>query len=396
MEAEEGDQTVLYPIGAIAATRSSVRGDKITTIFSPKGRLLLLFNEKGVGSAHHNSTKPWLVTTEQGYSITSEEGNIIEKGSWPRNKAGNTAILEINKYVTVAFNGRQDILATLRIGEVKKSFQCGEQLRRPDAQLNLDVTSIRARQKASGPSGSVYVAPGPHHLKSTAPGSQSPVSSTVQQLSLLDSRLSSIDLWGGGSGKSISLLSTLSATSTLTRKKQLPEDFGLPEMSETMIKMGQRPKPHVHKAGRKSLPWLSQAEAAKGGEGTRNELIVCFYTADWNPVCAKLEAQVQAAFSQVADDPTRSSYIKFVKVSASERNLFKSKYAVRSVPFFFFYYEGQLVESTNNLRMASEIRDLAVEALAKGRKKQFLPETFSFANRLDNSLLDGISQSMLS
>ena len=104
----------------------------------------------------------------------------------------------------MAFNGRQDILATLRIGEVKRSFQCGEQLRRPDAQLNLDVTSIRARQKASGPSGSVYVTPGPHHFRSTAPGvgalkstlrnlgSQSPVSSTVQELSLLDLSLKHI------------------------------------------------------------------------------------------------------------------------------------------------------------------------------------------------------------
>lgn len=409
MEVEESDQTVLYPSGAIAATLSRVAGDKIITIFSPKGRLLLLFNEKGVGSAHYKSTKPWLVTTEQGYTLTSEEGAIMERGTWPRNKAGSAAALEVNEYLTVTFNDQRDILATLRIGEMKKVFQCGEQLRRADTQLNLDITSIRARQKASGPSGSVYVTPGPHHFRSAAPGvgalkstlrslgTLSPVSGTVKELSSLDSRLSSIDLWGGGSGKSLSPSSTLSGTMSGTlRKKQLPDDFGSPEMSDTMVKLGRRPKPLVHKAGRKSLPWLSQGEAVKGGEGNRDELLVCFFTAEWNPVCAKMEAQVQTAFARVVEDTTLASYFKFVKTSASEGSVFKNKYNVRSAPFFFFFYEGQLVEATNNLSSSQEIKEAAIEALAKGRKKQFLPETFSFRNRVDNTLLDGISPSMLS
>jgi hypothetical protein len=166
---ETENQTVFYPSGSIAATLSRVHGDRITTIFSPKGKLLLLFNEKGIGSAHFKSGKPWLVSSDQGFSITDETGAVVERGTWPRN-CSSSACLDVNEYLNVNFNSKTDIVATLRIGETKNVFQCGEQLRRADTQLNLDITSIRARQKASGPSGSVYVQPGPHHFKTAAPG----------------------------------------------------------------------------------------------------------------------------------------------------------------------------------------------------------------------------------
>ena len=400
---ETEDLTILYPSGSIAATVSKVHGDCITTIFSPKGKLLLLYNEKGIGSAHFKSGKPWLVSSDHGFSITDETGAVIERGAWPRS-ASSSASLDVNEYLNVTFSSKTDIVATLRIGENKNVFQCGEQLRRADTQLNLDITSIRARQKASGPSGSVYVQPGPHHFKTAAPGvgslkstirslsSQSPVSETVKALSSLDGRLSAIDLWGGGSGKSLSSTSLTSTLGSTMRKKNLPEDFGSPEMTESMIKNGRRPKPIAHKNLRKKLAWMAQSEAIKGGEAAKDEILVCYFCADWNPVCATIEAQVEQTCAQVSDDPSLATNIKIVKVSASEGSLFKTKYNVRSAPFFFFYFEGQLVEATNNLRTSSEIKAAAINSLAKGRKKEFLSESFTFLGRLDNTLLDNISQ----
>lgn len=404
----ETDKSVIYPSGSIAACVSSVAGDRITSIFSPRGIVLLLFNEKGVGTAHHASGRPWLVTSEGGFSITDDAGAVVERGTWPRSNR-SPVTLDVNDHLVVTFSSKTDILATLRIQESHNTFQCGEQLRRADTRLNLDITSIRARQKASGPSGSVYVQPGPHHYKTNAPGlgamkstlrslgsQSSPVSETVKGLSDLDGRISSIDMWGGGSGKTLSVSSSLTATIGSTmRRKNLPDDFGSSPMSETMTKMGRRPKPLQHKAARKRVAAMSQSDAIKGGKGIRDELLVCFYTADWNPVCGKIEAQVELANAQVTDDETLSASVKIVKVSASEGSIFSRKYAVRSVPFFFFFFEGRLVEATNNVHSSSELLQLATKALADGRKEVFLPDTFSFSGRLDNSLLDYIGQGML-
>lgn len=407
MEVEDHDQIVLYPSGKIACSLSRVRGDRITSIFSPNGTLLLLFNEQGVGSCHYASGKPWLVTSASAYALSSPEGKEIERGAWPR-KNKEPVSLEVNQYLTVSFAEKKDILATVRIGEVKKVFQCGEKLRREDSKIEHDLSKIRARQKESGPSGSIFVTPGPHHTRSAQPGigalrsairslSSSPLSETMKSLESLDERLLSIDLKGGGSGKSLSSLSkssTMSSSllSTMGRK-QLPENFGSPDMTDHAKQMSRRPNPHVHKAARKRLCRISQKDALKGGESKPDELLVVFLTADWNPVSARIEAEVQRANRDVSEDAGLSNHIKMVSCDASEGSLFKAKYDVRSVPFFFFFFEGRLVSATNAVRKSRELKELAVDALAQGRKGKFLPDSFSFKGRLDNTSLDCIESS---
>ncbi len=58
---------------------------------------------------------------------------------------------------------------------------------------------------------------------------------------------------------------------------------------------------------------------------------------------------------------------------------------------FLMFYEGKLVDATNSPGTAAEIRQAAMDALDRGRKKAFQPDSFSFSGRVDNSRLDYIT-----
>lgn len=433
---DKEEQTIYHISGSIAASVSRVKGDRITTVFGTKGNLLLLFNQNAIGSVQYANGKPWLVLSDEGWTVSSLSGNILERGSFPRRQT-EPVVCDVTEHLSVRFQDKYNLEATLRIGETKTVLQCGERLKRSNLGVNLDVASIRQRQKESGPSGSVYVSPGPHHFKTDAPGvgalkatlralpANGLVTTTVQDLQRLDDRIGSIDTRnkiGGGGGRAggrasapVSPASTGKLSASMTRtmggrgKPPPPEDFGSPEMSESMKRNAVRPQQQEHKGKRKSLPRRSQAEVLAGICASssapppvgvqRDELVVLALLADWNPVCKTLEAQVQRAYCEVCEEAeagsaSPSSRIKMFKVDASEGSLLQNKYGFRSVPMFFFFFEGRLVQATNALRLASEIKDAALAALMQGRRKVFLADGFTFDGKVDNTSLDYIKSSM--
>ncbi|PNH03871.1 hypothetical protein TSOC_010027 [Tetrabaena socialis] len=78
------------------------------------------------------------------------------------------------------------------------------------------------------------------------------------------------------------------------------------------------------------------------------------------------------------------------KVDASEGNTLQDRYGFRTVPMFLMFYEGRLVLASNNVRTESELREAALGALVRGRKRDFLPEGFRFSTGADNTMLDYI------
>lgn len=58
---------------------------------------------------------------------------------------------------------------------------------------------------------------------------------------------------------------------------------------------------------------------------------------------------------------------------------------------FLMFYEGKLVEATNNLRTAQEIKGLCLDALTRARRGMALPDGFSFSAGRDNQQLDSIT-----
>ncbi len=82
--------------------------------------------------------------------------------------------------------------------------------------------------------------------------------------------------------------------------------------------------------------------------------------------------------------------MQMCKVDASEGNLLQDRYGFRTVPMFLMVYDGRLVAATNNIRTEGEAHGSALAALARGRRREFLPEGFKFAPGQDNTLLEYI------
>ncbi|KXZ56261.1 hypothetical protein GPECTOR_1g228 [Gonium pectorale] len=228
----------------------------------------------------------------------------------------------------------------------------------------------------------------------------SPLSSTVSELRALDSRLSSIAslprvLYGTARSASAGALlgSTLGS---------LPEDYGKPELSQTQQKLAstmraseQRPR---YKAKRVKLPWmrLKDVDGQVVGPGAPSDtLVVLCVLADWNPVCARVEAALEAAHGGFCEEQQQRSgseaaRIKMYKLDASEGNTLQDRYGFRTVPMLLMFFEGRLVAATNAVRGEGQAREAALAALVRGRKRDFLPEGFRFAAGADNTLLEYI------
>ncbi|EFJ47483.1 hypothetical protein VOLCADRAFT_91846 [Volvox carteri f. nagariensis] len=365
-----------------------------------------------------------------------------------------TLRLEASANLTIRFTNRQNIVAAFRAADCVREWQCGESPRRaegpytakvvssqPGGKLELDVAAIRQRQQTLG---SVYVSPGPHAVETERPGVGSlkkalrrmdpscALASTVTDLRNLDARLGQIDTLGlsststssvsglGGSGRvlygtarsaSAGALAggggagaggggagggSLAGGSSCGRL----EDYGSPELSKTQQRFANalRPVEFKYKARRMKLPYMRLRDLESqvlGQTAPSDTLIVLCVLADWNPVCARVEAQIEAAHGQFVEEGaarsgSESARIKIYKVDASEGNTLQDKYGFRTVPMFLMFFEGKLVFASNNVRTASEARDAALAALTRGRKQQFLSESFRFNPGADNTLLEYI------
>ncbi|GLC33165.1 hypothetical protein PLESTB_000363600 [Pleodorina starrii] len=402
--------------------------------------MLASFNAQGIGFVYFPTGKPWLVVTESGYTVSDKKGNVVQRGKFPR-VSNEVITLEASECIKVRFTNRQNIVAVFSAGDCVREWQCGEAPRRSEGpytakvvgtqsggKLELDVAAIRQRQQSMG---NVYVSPGPHAVETERPGVGSlkkalrrmdpacALASTVTDLRCLDSRLAQIDTMGlGGLGSSSSSSSrVLYGTARSASAGALLgstgsggsggggggrlEDFGSPELSKTQQRFAaalMRPVEVKYKARRAKLPVmrLRDVDAQVLGAGAPADvLFVLVVLADWNPVCARVEAQVQAAHGSLSEEAaarsgSESARIKMFKVDASEGNTLQDRYGFRTVPMFLLFYQGKLVAATNNVRTEAEAREAALGALTRGRKGQFLPEGFRFAAGSDNSLLEYI------
>jgi len=461
----QGDGFIYYPSGRVAVVVCKGPAGQMVTFMADteKNQILATFNHLGVGGVQYTNGTPWLVVTEEGWSVSEKSGASIERGKFPRKKP-EPVTCQASVCLVVKFQDRQNIKAHFVCEDVHKEFDCGEKLRRTesyeskvmgkrsDGRLQLDISSIRQRQKEVGLSGSVYVPPGPHHFSTEQPGvgalkaqlrtltsTSSTLSSTVKELQSLDARLSSINLLAkpmygtarlsstsstsvspGGTARldATSASAALDATarsggdtmasSTGRRLPTLvPADFGAPPMSDSMRRFARKlgapgavKKQEPYKGRRKRLeqmPMADIAERVMGGSAPQDTLLVLCVLADWAPACFKLEQQLMAANHALGEESqgagaSMSGRVKMYKVDASEGNWLQKKYDFRTVPMLLMYYEGKLVRATNSLSSAASIKAGALEALAQGRRKQFLPEAFSFRGQ-DNCQLDYITES---
>lgn len=421
-----GDGMCFYPSGNIAVVVCKQPSGALVTFMSDHkdSQVLACFDSHGVGSVNYTNGKPWLVVTEEGYSISDKKGNIIERSKFPR-QSQEEVTLDVSEHLVVRFTNKQSITATFSCEEVLREWPCGECLRRTEpytarslssrkGKHELDVGAIRQRQRDVG---SLYVPPGPHHQQSTRPGLGSlrkslraldpagPLGATISDLTSLDTRVRSID-----TRQSMNMLSgtSRSGASLGSTTCSSLEDFGSPPLSATQrrYKATMRSADHSRSsyAGKRlKLPWMRTADvdAQTTGSGVpADTLFVLVVLADWNPVCSKVEAQAEAAHGQLAAEAaanagSESARIKVYKVDASEGNLLQERYGFRTVPMMLMHYGGKLVTASNSLRTASELHAAALDALARGRKGAFLPEGFKFSGGRDNTMLDYIHADMV-
>ncbi|GIM00672.1 hypothetical protein Vretimale_5616, partial [Volvox reticuliferus] len=429
-----GDGTIFYPSGNIAVIVCKQPGGQIITFFSDSksSEILASFNAQGVGFVYYPTGKPWLVVTEAGYTLSDKKGNVVDRGKFPR-VSSEVITLEASPNLTVHFTNRQNIVAAFRAADCTREWQCGEAPRRVEGpytskvvgaqlggKLELDVGAIRQRQQAMG---SVYVPPGPHAVETERPGVGSlkkalrrmdptcALASTVTELRTLDSRLSQIDTLGLGTSRVLygtarsasagALLGGLSGSlpSPAGSSGRL-EDYGSPELSKTQQRFANALKPvePKYKARRMKLPYMRLRDLSSQvmGQGAPSDtLIMLCVLADWNPVCARVESQLEAAHGQFTEEAagrsgSESARIKMYKVDASEGNMLQDKFGFRTVPMFLMFFEGKLAFASNNIRTETEARDAALTALTRGRKQQLLPEGFRFTAGSDNTLLEYI------
>eukprot|EP00798_Chlamydomonas_sp_ICE-L_P025035 gene25035-10682_t len=399
-----GDQVLLWPSGrpSVAAFRPA-EGQIITiTADDDKGTILANFDHKGVGGVQYENGKPWLVSTLEGWTVSDKLGNIIERGIYPRKFPPLEC--NVNLALTVIFKDRLDIVAKYVCEETRKEWQCGEMLRRTESyttkavgskngKLELDVASIRQRQKDVG---SLYVPVGPHANRTDRAGlgrlkaslSQLPpegaLANTIKGLQESDARISSINnlpvaLYGtsrmgstanlpGASGNLGStqggMDSTQSSLSSSYMASILP-DYGAPPLSDTQKRLSRKPKRmDAYKSRRTKLVLLRglDIDATLFGEGVERDLLIAVVVlATWNPVCGKLETQLEYANCELQEE---AGQIKVFKLDASDGNMLQTKYDFRTSPMFLFFYNKKLVGATSSTLSASQFKQLPGSSLA--------------------------------
>ncbi|KAG2450484.1 hypothetical protein HYH02_004985 [Chlamydomonas schloesseri] len=449
MEPTEG--VITYPSGNTAVVACKQAAGYVVTFMSDSknSQILASFDSKGVGGVNYPNGRPWLVVTESGYTLSDKKGNVVERIKFPRTSQ-EVITLEPTECISVRFTNRQSIVAVFSRPECRHEWQCGEALRRTEApytakvvgtkeggRLELDVAAIRQRQQAVG---SVYVPPGPHRTETERPGigslkkalrnldPASDLSATVSELRNLDTRLGYIETLprvlygtarsasagtlargtigssGGGSGGNLG--ATTASLVMGSSGRMVLEDYGSPELSKTQRRFasslrGLDPEKVRHKARRAKLPWMRLRDldsAVWGATAPGDTLQVLCVLADWNPVCAKVEAVLEAAHGALVEEAAARSgceaaRVKMWKVDASEGNLLQDRYGFKTVPMLLMFYEGKLVAATNNVRTEAQARDAALGALMRGRKREVLPEGWRFGTGADNSLLDYLKPS---
>ncbi|GFR47162.1 hypothetical protein Agub_g8853, partial [Astrephomene gubernaculifera] len=140
------------------------------------------------------------------------------------------------------------------------------------------------------------------------------------------------------------------------------EDYGSPELSKAQQRLAASAArvaeqyQQRYKAKRAKLPFmrLKDFDAQVAGPGAPSDmLLVVAVLADWNPVCARVEAAVEAAHGGLAEEAaarrgSEAARIKMYKLDASEGNTLQDRYGFRTVPMFLAFYEGKLVWASNN------------------------------------------------
>mmetsp|Transcript_570 Transcript_570/g.1544 ORF Transcript_570/g.1544 Transcript_570/m.1544 type:complete len:486 (-) Transcript_570:164-1621(-) len=424
-------------------------------------KVLATFDNHGVGGMSYPNGKPWLVVTMDGYKVSDKSGSITDRGRFPR-PAGAPPISCSHGPLTVVFQDRQHISLTFSMeGVVTREWQVGEQLLRRESHLDkvvgsargkleLDIGKIRARQAAVG---SVYVPRGPHATVSDHPGTgalkamlanlppSSPLHGTVRDLQSNDARLrlvSTLPVPAYGTSRTppssapspsaTQALPPLASTSTST--SQLPPDqtqglgsatggrrslvsspllpdFGSPPLSKTQRRLISRGSSQAAAAAtryegrRAKLEPLSSAAVQAGVMGKdalRDALYCLVLLADWNPVCRKLEPQLQAGNhllqAGAKEDPAGPcARVKVYRVDASDSIMLQTKYGFRAVPMFLMFFEGNLVAATNNITTGAELKAACIAALEKGRRGDVLPSHYK-VGAFGNTQLDYITPDM--
>lgn len=311
--------------------------------------------------------------------------------------------------------------------------------------LELDVGKIRERQRTVG---SVYVPKGPHAQTTAHPGlgaiksmlanlpTSSALTATVKDLQSSDTRLRLIEtlpkpLYGTSRSASPAATQALgdmaaatplsgnqstsvagtadvgSGTLSTGRRRSIASspllpDFGSPPLSQTQKWLMRKQQEAGFSGRRPKLDRISMADvqaAVIGRDALRDTLYCLCLIADWNPVCRRLEPQLQTGRwlieqAAAADPAGPGPRIKLLQVDASEANTLQARYKFKSVPMFLMFFEGKLVNITNNISSAEELKAACFAGLEKGRRGDVLPEHYGLAG-LGNSMLDYITSDMV-
>ena len=323
----------------------------------------------------------------------------------------------------------------------------------PGGKLELDTAAIRKRAAAVG---SVYVAPGPHRRATARPGlgnlramlaavgAASPVRPLVAELDGAQQRLRRVAAarraglasapaggsTGSGSGSAAGGSGDSSGASQL-------DDFGAPPLTASQRQLSARlqratasARPAAAAAAaeggsaaggadagyvcrRQRLPLLTVAQlhARVAGAGApKGVLFAVALLSDYDPICARLEKKhLEAAAFELAAEAAGeggssgkdavggggggSECIRLIKVSGAESPALQRRFGFRAVPFFLFFYEGRLVDATNDVRSAVAARERCAAALAAGRRGNALPEGVRLGG-LGDRVLEGITPHM--
>jgi len=426
-----GNGVIWYPSGNIAVNMSvgDVASGGLPTrqaLFMADKRkpvVLASFDQNGEGFINYANGKPWLLVNRlKGFTVSGENGSIVQLGRWPREDP--TPILcRITEAITIEFIDRQHITATFSLLNVTRTFELGESLKRTDTYLDksvgtspistlrgkhdLDVAEIR---KTLAETGSLYHRPGPH----ATPTKHSGVGMLRTMTKELSPESEAMEMIGGMEDamqrmKKVSLMKGHHNSDAATPL----EDFGSPPMTETLTTL--KKENFARKAGlatwyntagsnytakRKKVPSVSLQkfyEVTDTSPPSGVLVVICFH-ADWNPLCRKQQGQIEEVWGQLQelakrDAMARDAQVHIYRLDASEAVPVQKKYDFRSVPMYFQYYNGKLVSASNSFAGKEKFLEQIRKGQEAGERSVFLPDNFSFGVR-DNHALDFITADM--
>lgn len=416
-----GDVCLYYPSGRVGVMVT--RGHELTNTMvyadSASRTVLASFDSNGVGSVCYANGKPWLATTEAGYSLSDPGGNLLEAGKWPREGGREPAVLQVTDSVFATFRNRQSIEVRFNTDDIpERTFNVGQSLRRTEpytkhrkgteigklaGKLVLDVEQIRSTFRERG---HLYGLPGPHSQVTQRPGLGN-LDSTIRKLDAAAAVMPVIeDL--GSTQRRLRLINTMPVSLYGTARAgkggagatgdTLP-DFGEPALSATQRAFLRRAPAPSHRRRRAKVPDLSVRDLRHKVLGPgRDEgalTVVCLH-ATWNfgPCRQALnhmgELQQAVASGELGVAKELGLSVEARLLDVSESNEVQRMFGIRTLPFFLLFGKGRLVRATNEPRTGPALRALVTAALHDTAKGQFLPEDFHFGRGLDNVMLDDI------